>query len=74
MGAEDFACYLQEVPGAMFMLGIRNKKLGADKPWHHPEFKIDEAVIPIGASVLAGAVLEYFERTSLKVKIMENDY
>jgi amidohydrolase len=62
MGAEDFACYLQEVPGAMFLLGIRNKKIGADKPWHHPEFKIDEKVIPIGASVLAAGALEYFNR------------
>jgi len=69
MGAEDYACYLQEVPGAMFLLGIRNKSIGADKPWHHPEFKIDEKVIPLGASVLAGAVIEYFERNSLKIVI-----
>ncbi len=62
MGAEDFACYLEEIPGAMFMLGVRNKKLGADKPWHHPEFKIDESAIPLGASILAAAVWEYFER------------
>jgi amidohydrolase len=65
MGAEDFACYLQEVSGAMFLLGIRNKKIGADKPWHHPQFKIDEKAIPMGASVLAAAVIEYFERNSL---------
>ena len=74
MGAEDFACYLQEVPGAMFLLGIRNKKIGADKPWHHPEFKIDESAIPVGASVLAAAALEYFERHKLKVIIKENHY
>jgi len=74
MGAEDFACYLQEVPGAMMLLGIRNPKIGADKPWHHPEFKIDESVLPIGASVLAASVLEYFNRNKLKVKIIENEY
>jgi amidohydrolase len=74
MGAEDFACYLQETPGAMFLLGIRNKSIGADKPWHHPEFKIDEKAIPLGASLLAGAVMEYFERNKLKFKIMENHY
>ncbi len=62
MGAEDFACYLQEVPGAMFLLGIQNKKIGADKPWHHPEFKIDEKAIPFAASILAAAVWEYFKR------------
>ena len=74
LGGEDFAYYLQEVPGAMMMLGIRNKKIGADKPWHHPEFKIDEAAIPMGASVLAASVLEYFDRNKLKVKIMNNKY
>jgi len=62
MGAEDFACYLQKVPGAMFLLGIQNKKIGADKPWHHPEFKIDEKAIPFAASILAAAVWEYFNR------------
>lgn len=74
MGAEDFAYYLQEVPGAMMLLGIRNKEMGSDKPWHHPEFKIDESVIPLGASVLAASVLEYFNRNKLKVKIVENHY
>jgi len=62
MGAEDFACYLQKVPGAMFLLGIQNKKIGADKPWHHPEFKIDEKAIPFAASILAASVWEYFNR------------
>jgi amidohydrolase len=61
MGAEDFACYLEEVPGAMFMLGVKNKKLSADKTWHHPEFKIDEKAIPMGAAILAAAVWKYFE-------------
>ncbi len=74
MGAEDFACYIQDIPGAMMLLGIRNKSIGADKPWHHPEFKIDESVIPLGASVLAGAVMEYFDRNKLKIKIVENKY
>ena len=69
MGAEDFAAFLQEVPGAMFLLGIRNKKIGADKPWHHPEFKIDEKAIPLGASVLAAAVMEYFERKGMLSEI-----
>ena len=62
LGAEDFACYLEKVPGAMFFLGIRNQKIGADKPWHHPAFKIDEKAIPMAAAILAGAVWEYFER------------
>lgn len=53
MGAEDFACYLESVPGAMFRLGIANKAIGADKPWHHPAFTVDEAAIKIGYTTMA---------------------
>ena len=44
LGAEDFALYLEKVPGAMFRLGVGY----ADKhnaPLHHPHFEADEAAI-----------------------------
>jgi amidohydrolase len=56
MGGEDFSYFTRAVPGAMIRLGVGNKKLGADKPWHHPEFKVDEMAIPFGAALLAYAV------------------
>lgn len=58
MGAEDFACFLEKIPGTWFRLGVGNKKIGADKPWHHPAFTIDEAAIPIGIAALAAAVVD----------------
>ena len=57
MGGEDFAYFAKAVPGAMVRMGVGNKKIGADKPWHHPGFKVGENAIPFGASVLALAVL-----------------
>jgi amidohydrolase len=60
MGGEDFAYYLQEAPGAMFRLGIRNKKIGAIYPWHHPKFQADEEAIFFGTSILIKAALEFF--------------
>ncbi len=59
MGGEDFAHYLTHVPGAMFFLGVGNKKLGAVHSWHHPQFKADEDAIPIGAAVLAKAAIDF---------------
>jgi len=59
LGGEDFACYLQKVPGAMFRLGTRNKKIGADKPWHSPKFIVDESALPIGSALLAASVINY---------------
>ncbi len=58
MGGEDFARFLQKVPGTMIRLGIRNEKIGAVRPWHHPKFTLDERALAIGSAVLAGCVLE----------------
>lgn len=59
MGGEDFAYYVQKVPGAMIRLGVGNKRIGADKPWHHPAFKVDEKAISFGAALLAYASINY---------------
>ncbi len=59
MGAEDFAYYLQKVPGSFLRLGTRNPKKGAVYPWHHPKFTVDEEAIKIGASLLAGLAFDY---------------
>lgn len=59
MGGEDFARYVQAVPGAMFFLGVGNAKLGAVHAWHHPKFKADEEAIPIGAAVLTKSAIDF---------------
>jgi len=59
MGAEDFAYYLQKVPGSFLRLGTRNPGKGATYPWHHPKFNVDEDAIKIGASVLAGLAFDF---------------
>lgn len=59
MGGEDFACYLQSIPGAMFRLGVFNKKIGADKSWHSPHFKVDESAMYNGTSLLAASAIDF---------------
>ncbi|MFZ1683047.1 MAG: M20 family metallopeptidase [Candidatus Zixiibacteriota bacterium] len=61
LGGEDFACYLEKVPGAMFRLGIQNKKLKADQPWHSPKFMVDEKALYYGTSLLAMATVSYLD-------------
>lgn len=56
MGGEDFACYLEQTAGAMFRLGVGNKKIGADKPWHHVTFKVDEKAILTGYNSMTATV------------------
>ncbi|MGB2805991.1 MAG: amidohydrolase [Candidatus Zixiibacteriota bacterium] len=62
MGAEDFAYFLQKVPGTFLRLGIRNPKKGAVYPWHHPKFIVDEDAIKMGTAVLAGVALDFLNR------------
>lgn len=53
LGGEDFSYFTQVLPAAMMRLGVMNKKISADKPWHHPQFKVDEKAIPFAAALLA---------------------
>lgn len=57
MGAEDFACFTAKVPGAYFFLGARPVH-GEVYPWHNPRFDIDESVLSVGASLMAGCVFK----------------
>ncbi len=62
MGAEDFAFYLQKVPGSFLRLGIRNPAKKAIYPWHHPKFAVDEDAIGIGAALLAGLAFDFLSQ------------
>ncbi|MBP1912255.1 M20 metallopeptidase family protein [Thermococcus stetteri] len=61
MGAEDFAFYLQEVPGAFLALGIRNEEKGIVYPHHHPKFDVDEDVLYIGTAMEVALAFEFLE-------------
>jgi amidohydrolase len=56
--SEDFAYFLQQVPGAFIILGAGNEERGITAPHHSPEFDFDEAVLPRGAELLARLALE----------------
>lgn len=60
LGAEDFACFTEEVPGAMFVLGTRLD--GDERFGHNPHFDIDERALPMGAALLVETVLRFLGR------------
>lgn len=51
MGGEDFAYYLERVPGVFVALGTRNENQDAAYSVHHPRFKVDEDALPLGAAM-----------------------
>ena len=50
--AEDFACYLKRVPGAMFQLGI-----GTPTPLHSAEFRFNESALENGLKMFLALIL-----------------
>jgi amidohydrolase len=57
LGGEDFAWYLESVPGAMARLGTRTPG-GPTYDLHQGDLRVDEAATAIGAKVLATAAIE----------------
>jgi len=55
--AEDFAYFLEKVPGAFVFVGAGNAERGITAPHHAARFDIDEAALPIGAELLARIAL-----------------
>jgi amidohydrolase len=60
MGSEDFGYFVQDIPGAMFILGCRIE--GDPRRHHDPRFDIDESCMPIGAAILAESVITYMNQ------------
>jgi amidohydrolase len=57
LGGEDFAWYLESVPGAMGRLGTKTPG-GPTYDLHQGNLRIDEGAVGLGAKVLAAAALE----------------
>ena len=56
MGGEDFAYFLNEVPGAFFFLSSSNKEKHTDVAHHNPLFNIDEDVLYLGSAAFVSIV------------------
>ena len=61
MGGEDFAYYLEKVPGSFFRLGCRNEKKGMIHPFHNSRFDLDEDVLPFGVEMFVRIIDEFLE-------------
>ncbi len=59
MGGEDFAYFLEKVPGAFFFFGVGD---GMEFPHHHPAFDLDERALPLATLLMASLALEYLKR------------
>lgn len=62
MGVEDFAYFVEKVPGAFFNLGVGNKKKGITAPLHNNKFDIDEDSLKIGVALQIFNILSAYDK------------
>lgn len=63
MGGEDFAYFLQKIPGTFLFFGMGD---GMEFPHHHPAFDMDEKALPQGTLFLINLALAYLSRAERK--------
>ncbi|AWI05622.1 M20 metallopeptidase family protein [Clostridium drakei] len=61
MGSEDFSAYLEQVPGALLLLGCRNEAKDCCYSHHSNHFKVDEDALPIGVAAYVQVALDYLK-------------
>jgi hippurate hydrolase len=66
MGAEDFAYYLQRVPGMFWKLG--SQRLADDPQLHTPQFDFCDGLLPLAVQMHVGVALEALKYYSLDEK------
>jgi amidohydrolase len=57
LGGEDFAWYLESIPGALARLGTRPPGSTVVQDIHQPTFDVDERAIGVGIRVMAAAAI-----------------
>jgi amidohydrolase len=57
LGGEDFAWYLESIPGALARLGTRTPGSGADFDIHQGTFDVDERAIGVGIRLMTATAL-----------------
>jgi metal-dependent amidase/aminoacylase/carboxypeptidase family protein len=59
MGGEDFAYYLQAVPGCFFLIGVQPLEADGYPPLHSDHFDFTDGAIETGVRMFVELVLQY---------------
>lgn len=59
MLGDDFAEFMQNIPGAYFFVGVNNPQKGSNYEHHNPRFNIDEDALAVGVEMEVGLALKY---------------
>ncbi len=59
---EDFALFQEQIPGAMFFLGVANPERGITAFNHSPDYDIDEGALEVGAAAMSSVLFDYLSK------------
>ena len=59
LGGEDFAWYLEKIPGALARLGVRGPAESGVRDLHQGTFDVDERAIAVGVELFCSLALEH---------------
>ena len=59
MGGEDFAFFLERIPGSYFFLGVSDGRTGGYPSLHHPGFDFNDSALESGMKMFVHAALAY---------------
>ncbi|MGA5701445.1 amidohydrolase [Peterkaempfera bronchialis] len=59
LGGEDFAWYLEKIPGALARLGVRGPEESGTRDLHQGTFDVDERAIGVGVELFCSLALEH---------------
>ena len=60
MVGEDFAFFVREIPGAIYLLGVGDSDT-SHYPLHHPKFNFNEDILGLGVRMLAQLAADFLE-------------
>ncbi|MEK8131928.1 amidohydrolase [Paenibacillus filicis] len=69
MAGEDYAYYLEKVPGCFMFVGAGHPEKGIVYPHHHPKFDIDETSMLYAAKLFVNMTLDYLEQNRLSIAV-----
>ena len=71
MGGEDFAFFLQRIPGAMMFLGHYDENLDNGAALHNQHFMLHEGILARGAAYHAALATTFLHRGSLASQVQQ---
>jgi len=62
MWGEDFAFYVEHVPGCFFLLGVKPEGRETYPMLHNPAFDFTDAAVPVGIRMMTEVALRWLAR------------